>query len=160
MAYDPANTYATTADVTSRVGDVGWLQLVDLDGDGTEDAAETTAAENEIEAANNILDGHLQQDMDPDTARGSGNDWLRDRCVDVAVYRIATMGGRDASDGIHESKNDAMAMLAEVRRQKMKVPRLDYPGTKDDTRHVRGTPRAINVGTGRTRSKWRKSRKR
>jgi hypothetical protein len=81
---------------------------------------------------------------DPDTARQSDNDWLRDRCIDIALYFLATLGSREPSDAQENAYTDARAELEQVRLDKLKVPRLTIPdATGDINRFTSGVPRVL-----------------
>lgn len=145
MTYDSLNTYATTADLQQRTTDQGYINLADRDGDGSVDAGELTDVEQSIESANQVIDAAMQNFMAPDAARTASNDWLRDRCVDIAVYNVATLGGRMAPDAWVVLRDEAVDYLNRVARGTLRVPRLTYPDPAGKaTQSTRGVPHAIN----------------
>lgn len=147
MAYDSGNTYATDVQLEQHVTAGGWLHIADRDGNGSVSDAERNAVRDAIEAANNIIDAAVEAFISPDVARGAGNDWLRDRCLEISAYKAAILGGRDAPPSVADNYDDALRMLTRASRGEQKIPRLTYPNT--DTDRTTRTPRAINPGRRR-----------
>lgn len=147
MTYDANYTYATVEQLESKATAAGWLHIADRDGDDTVSTAELDAVKEEVEAANNVIDAALSQWMPLATARGSGNDWLRDRCLHIAMYFAATLGGREAPISVADNYDDALKYLEQVKDGSLRVPGLTYP--QADTRRTTRTPRAINPGRRR-----------
>lgn len=144
MAYDPANTYATVASVEKRLTTHGRLAAVDVDDhDGSEDAGETEYIEESVEYANQMIDESLLPHVGI-TPRPR-NRWLADRCVDLAAYRVQTLGGREADTSIADDYERALAKLEAVFRGDLKVPGLDYTHTLSNGRMALQVMRAINV---------------
>lgn len=147
MAYNASSTYATVEQLEAFVTAGGWLHIADRDGDGTVSTAELDAMKDVVEASNNIIDAALEPHMSPDAVRAADNDWLRDRCLEIAAYKGAVLGGRDAAPSVADNYDDALRMLNQVNRGEFRVPRLTYP--KTETNRTTRTPRAINPGRRR-----------
>ena len=147
MTYDATNTYATDVQLEQHVTEGGWLHIADRNGNGSVSDAERNAVRDAIESANNIIDASVETFMSADAARGSDNDWLRDRCLEISAYKAAILGGRDAPPSVADNYDDALRMLTRVARGEQKIPRLQYPNT--DTNSTTRTPRAVNPGRRR-----------
>lgn len=156
MAYNASNTYATVAQCQERTGPAGWIAVSDLDYDDTVDSDELGNAEESVNAANNIVDEALVNYFENlDVARQAGNEWLKDRCIDIALFRLSTMGGREAPQSISAAYDDAIVALGNVGRGDSKVPRLDYPTPSNYNGSSRRVPRVINPAMPRRRRRWR-----
>jgi hypothetical protein len=85
-----------------------------------------------IEYSNSLIDEYIVDLVHPTSrasstfTRPSGNAWLRDRCVDIACYRLATLGGRTASDVLAGDYASAVDRLAKAREQMIRIPNLIY----------------------------------
>ena len=153
MTYSASSTYATVDDLKNRLTAQGYKNIADRDADGFTEAASVTAIESAIEEANQIIDGYVQSRVDPDTARASGNDWLRDRCKDIAVYKAVTLGGRNAAESVLVAHDEALKMLREVASGRMQIPRMTYDYETAAGSRTQRVPRTFNYGsrTGRRR---------
>lgn len=121
--------YCSATDVQNRLTANGYLNLADRDDDGVVDPAELaaniTAA---IEWAGSEIDYALINHQPPynlDSARASGNLFLRSRAIDFAVWQIATNGGRDVPDAFQSAYDRAVEMLDGIREQGDEVPGLN-----------------------------------
>jgi phage gp36-like protein len=153
MAYSPTNTYATIADIQKRTSSRGWINAADMDGDGSVSTEELSNAEDCIETVNNMIDAALTPFFsDCSTARQSGNEWLRDRCIELSLYKIMGMGGRDIAETIANDYDDALKMLNQVRTGDLLVPCLVLPTPDNYTGQSRRVPRAANVSVPRRRA--------
>jgi phage gp36-like protein len=146
VAYNSASTYASLDDLKMRLTDNGYRNLADRDSDGQVTTRDTEIMQEAIENANQIIDGYIQTRVSPDTARGSGNVWLRDRCVDLACYRVASLGGRQIPETFILVNDEAMRMLREVGRGTMQVPRMEYPYNPPTGTRTQRVPRSFNFG--------------
>ncbi len=115
----------------------GFQQLLDQDGDGTvEDEELSLLATSALSYASNIIDSYICGQIEPATARGSGNEWLSDRCLDLAVYRVAGQGGK----AVPQSVLDAMLLskeLLEGVRDGALIPGYTYPSPINSIYHTR-----------------------
>lgn len=147
MAYSSSNTYAVYDDLKKRLSRPGMLQLIDVDSrDQEASAAEKEYAEDALEWANTTIDSYICDLIDSVTARPS-NEWLRQRCVDIACYRLATLGGRGGNESLRLSYEMALNDLKLVQQGAMKIPGLEVTSPAVDDRFV-GVPRVINAGGG------------
>lgn len=134
--------YCNSEDVRKRLSTAGYKFAADRDRSGvvstTEIADTITPA---IEYAGNLIDACvLRVGCQPAAARGSGNQWLRDRAIDLAAYRVSTTGGRGI---IQTLKDDADAAMSMIQRTQV-VPGLQYQYPQSAPQSAR-FPRAINV---------------
>jgi phage gp36-like protein len=127
-------TYATVADVEARLTAYGVTFAADVDTyNGTRGSTETTLIEVAIEYSNCLIDEYIIDLVHPTSHRATatftrptGIAWLRDRCVDIACYRLATLGGRSASDVLAGDYASAIDRLAKAREQIIRIPHLVY----------------------------------
>lgn len=147
-------TYATVADVEARLSAYGVTNLADLiDPDGTRDSQELGLVEVAIEYANSVIDEHIvdllhnsAHRVQSTFTRPSGNAWLRDRCVDIACYRIATLGGRSPSDVLRLDYESALDRLAKARNQQIRIPHLQYTApTRPYAMEMGGKPTIVRT---------------
>lgn len=104
----------------------GYDFVGDTDRDGEVETAETTLQiDTALAYADAIIDGFLCERMDTDDAKSQKPRWLHDRCVDIAVWRMAGQGGRDIPESIQRAYDNAIAMLEEVRGGRQ-IPGLTY----------------------------------
>lgn len=100
--------YAIQADITAIYGEDALLVVADRAGDGVVDAA---AVERALAAATALIDTHVG--VVYDTPLTFVPDLVRDLCVDIALYKLATEG-----NGLTEEKRtryeDALALLKRV----------------------------------------------
>ena len=128
MSYSASNTYATTEQLRKRLSTSGmtWAQDVD-DADTFADSAETAYGEEAIEYANALCDEALVPwvTISPRPA----NDWLKDRCVDIAAWRLVTLGGREPTPPLQLAYEDAKDKLEQAREGSLTIPGLNYNET-------------------------------
>lgn len=138
--YDPTNTFCTVADVEKRLTRYGVIWAADVDsGDSDLDDQELEYVQDAIEYANNRIDSAI---MRLGLSRRPNNPWLRDRAIDIATFRVATLGGKDPSVTIKEDYMLARDELAEVKNG-TPVPGLD-PIVAPSTSRVSNAPYPIN----------------
>lgn len=123
MPYDANNTYATLTDLEARLTVYGLTWCCDQDDyDSERDAAEAAYAQDALEYANALADAAIVK-----IARISPrpeNNWLNGRVVDIAAYRIATLGGRAAAEPLRLADEEARALLESVANGGATVPGL------------------------------------
>lgn len=137
--------YCSSQDVQNRLTEAGVIYAADRDGDGAvspgELAAHVTSA---IQYAGNLVDAALAAYLLPGNARGQGNAWLRDRCIDLACARVCSNGGDEVPKRIAAAARSAQKWLDEVRDGDTRVPGLSIPPPYNSDRRTRGLPRAVN----------------
>jgi phage gp36-like protein len=100
--------YATEQDLVDLHGATLIDRLADTDGDGVRDAAKIARA---LETASDMIDGYISGRYALPLAKPSGV--LRDCCVSIAVYRMASNPGLLADD-MRERFKDAVKFLEHV----------------------------------------------
>lgn len=144
MSYDASNTYATVEQVRLRLTSHGSIHATDKDfGDGVQDAPELAYLERAIEYANALIDEALTPHVEI-TPRPA-NEWLTDRCVDIACHRVQTLGGTEPDKVIQDGYDLALDKLEDVRLGTLKVPGLDYTEITSSGRRSGWPFRAVNV---------------
>lgn len=116
--------YCSEEDVRKRLTSAGYKFCADLDRSGSLSAAETAdTITPAIQYAGNLADACVLRAgcLIPD-ARGSGNQWLRDRAIDIAAYRVSTTGGRGVIISLKDDYDAAAKMLATT----TKIPGLQF----------------------------------
>lgn len=137
--------YCTAQDVQNRLTESGLIYAADRDGDGAVSPGEMTAhVTSAIQYAGNLIDAAIASYLLPANARGQGNSWLRDRCVDIACARVTSNGGDEVPERIGTDAEKSMDMLDEVRSGDLHVPGLTIPPPYNSDRRTRGLPRAVN----------------
>lgn len=107
--------YVSEATVKKRATKNGWRFITDRNRDGATDATEQGEIDSAIEWAGTLLDELVAPFIQPSDARGQSNTWLRDRALDLAVYRLFTNGGDDAPAAIERGYADALAAMQRIR---------------------------------------------
>jgi hypothetical protein len=141
--------YCSRPDVLARLTTYGYSYAVDRDdlddtADSTEEARYVDSA---IAWAGTLLDEMVAAIVDPASARGQANAWLRDRAIDLSTWRVVTAGGRDAPASLQLSFQGAMDAMDRV-RDGAKIPGLVVRHPTGATNHGTGFapwPRAANV---------------
>jgi len=127
------NSYCAVSDVEGRLSAFGvtWAADVD-DANGERDTSEEDHIANAIEYANTIIDEHIIDLLHPANrgsvntfTRPSGNAWLRYRAVDIAAYRLMTLGGRTAPESLSRDFAESMERLVKARAGQIRIPHLD-----------------------------------
>jgi phage gp36-like protein len=114
--------YATQTDITDLYGIDTLDRLADRDGDGTADAAKVSRA---LDDASALIDGYIAMrvtlPLSPIPAV------LRNLCVDIAMYRLATDAGLLSEDA-RQRYEDAVRFLRDVSAGKAAIPQPAAPG--------------------------------
>jgi hypothetical protein len=136
-----SNEFCSAEDVRRRLTAAGYKFCADLDSSGAVSTAETAdTITPAIQYAGNLCDACvLRAGCSIAQARGSGNQWLRDRAIDVAAYRVSTTGGRGQIASLKDDYDAAVKMLA----QTTKIPGLQFNYPLHQSRSARG-PIALN----------------
>lgn len=117
--------YCTATDVQNRLTIVGYLNVADRDDSGTVEAGELTAnITSGIEYASGVVDSYIQGRVNLESARNSGNKWLRDRAIDIAAYRVVSNGGRDEIEAFENDYKQTLEWLERVRDDGDGIPGL------------------------------------
>lgn len=100
--------YATEQDIVDIYGAARLDMMADVTGDGVRDAAKIARA---LATASDLIDGYISNRYTLPLARPSGV--LRDCCVSIAVYRMASDATLLADD-IRRRFEDAIGFLKDV----------------------------------------------
>lgn len=138
--------YITASDVQNRLTPTGYEFVADRDLSGTGVTSDevdkyVTPA---IKYAGAIVDSAVTHFVDTSDARNAANQWLKDRCLDLAVYHAAQHGGGDVPQSIKDAREFSLDLLKKVGAGEMRVPDLVYDEPPDTGKSVRG-PRTHNV---------------
>lgn len=145
--------YCSFTDVENRLTAQGILYVADRDNSGTASGEEQTKyITPSIEYAGNLIDGYLAKQFGMNLPRGGGNQWLRDRAVDIAAAKAAEVGGGKVTEAMQASMSLTMTMLRQVADGDIRVPGLAYPAPVNAPWITR-TPQISNPPKGGGR--WR-----
>jgi phage gp36-like protein len=100
--------YATEQDIIDIYGAPRLDMLADADADGTRDAAKVERA---LNTASDVIDGYISNRYALPLPRASGV--LKDCCVSIAVYRMATDPSLMGED-VRQRYEDAVAFLKDI----------------------------------------------
>jgi len=128
MSYSASNTYATVEQLRKRLSTDGMTWAQDVDAPDTyADTAESQYGEEAIEYANSLCDEALAPwvTVNPRPA----NDWVKDRCVDIAAWRLVTLGGREPTPPLQLAYDNAIDKLEQAREGTLTIPGLNYNET-------------------------------
>lgn len=132
--------YCLLSEIDSWLSQNGYDFLLDEDQDGTVESDEqSTYGTTALIYASNLIDGYIQGQADPAAARAqaaAGFTWLKDRCIDIVVWRIAGIGGRDIPASIQAAYENTIALLEGV-RDGDPIPGHVYPGVVNAVRLVK-----------------------
>lgn len=144
MAFSATNTYASLTDIRQRITRTGAVWAGDVDTyDGQLDASELAYLEQSVEWANTLIDAAICNIAD--IAPRPANSFLNSLCIDLAVYRFYTLGGREAGESFKEDYRLARETLELIRQGSMTVPGLDLGTETADTGRVNDRmPEAVN----------------
>jgi hypothetical protein len=148
------NSYCAVSDVEARLSAFGVTAAADVDDpNGTRDTSEEDLIADAIEYANQIIDEHVIDLLHPANrgsinvfTRPAGNMWLRGRAIDIASYRLLTLGGRNPPDVIARDYADAMDRLEKARDGKVRIPHLDMSNPTRPYAVVQGSAPTIVRG--------------
>ncbi len=132
---------------------MGWLSingyndLLDVDLDGiVENNEQSTYGSQALNYACSLIDFAICGQVKPEMARTTGNIWLKDRCIDLAVWRLMGYGGRDIPVSVQQAYEHTLQMLAQV-KDGDKIPGYTYPTPINSEKVQRGA-RVVNVWGG------------
>lgn len=125
--------YIATDDVRKRLTTVGLEYVADRDmsGSGITSQEEADYITPAIQWAGAVVDGAIVEFVEVTMARAANNQWLKDRCLDLAVCRALQVGAREVPDAITEQYKFAMLLL--------------YGGTSPDGLDIRGVQQSQRV---------------
>jgi hypothetical protein len=136
--------YNTNAEIAERCKQSGYVFFADDDLDG---AVGVTDAATNVTTANTwagaLVDEAICEFIDTADARGSQNDWLKGRHLDLAVYRLSTMGGSEEIGSLKVAFDDSKDALERVRGGQ-KVPGLVYTNAVTNALRSHRFPFAVN----------------
>jgi hypothetical protein len=117
--------YCTRAEVLARLTTYGYAYATDRDElDGVVSATEEARyVDSAIAWAGTLLDELVAGFIDPASARGQQNQWLRDRAIDLTAWRCLSAGGRDVPASMQLSYQSAIDAMDRV-RDGAKIPGL------------------------------------
>lgn len=120
--------YCSRTDVENRITTQGLSYFVDRDLDGDNEEAELAAyVDTAIQEAGVMVDMHLHHFIKPSAARAAANVWLRMICVDLAVERLARIGGNDPPVSVVFDAERSRRYLMDIKAGRFTVPNLTYP---------------------------------
>lgn len=138
--------YCSSGDVQKRLTTAGYKFCADGDYDGSVSTGETedTIAP-AIRYAGNLVDACvLKAGCEIPEARGAANEWLRDRAIDIAAYRVSTTGGRGIIQILKDDYDAAIALL----KSTTKIPGLEFNYPFNRPERSSHFPSAINLRRG------------
>ena len=136
--------YALLSELDGWLSQIGYDDLLDADMDGTVKSDEqTTYGSAALNYACSLIDGAICNQLDIMVARSSGNIWLKDRCIDIAVWRLFGYGGRDIPASVQMAYDHSLQLLEGV-KDGDRIPGYVYP-TPIDARMVQRSPRVVNI---------------
>lgn len=119
--------WGTIDDLESRLTEYGIVWHVDVDT--VDDSASSGELNNyavpALQYADSVVDAAVAKFIDSINSRPSNN-WLRDRAIDIAAYRVFSLGGRSVPLSIEESYKLSLQWLDLVREGDLIVPGLTY----------------------------------
>lgn len=143
--------YITSTDVQSRLTPIGLAWVADRDSSGTGVTAEEESlyVDPAIAYAGVIVDQHIAGRTSPTRARAAGNQWLKDRCLDLAVFYALETGGAQAPDSFKERADQSLKWLVQHQAGEISIPDYvyEYPIQRGSRQSTRG-PRVHNVRKG------------
>lgn len=138
-----ATEYCLSADVRKRLTEVGFLFTTDANRDQWGSPAEIAAViDTSIVYAGNVIDGNLCEQINPTTARGQANAWLKDRCIDLACQRVVSTGGQEMPKTLQEAYDFSIDELERVRLG-ARIPNYIYP-TPANAPFIKRLPMVVN----------------
>lgn len=115
--------YATQQNITDLYGLDTLDRLADRDGEGSADPAKVARA---LDDASALIDGYIATRVTLPLATVPAV--LRNLCVDIAMYRLATDAGL-LSDDARARYEDAVRFLRDVSAGKAAIPQPVAPGS-------------------------------
>lgn len=136
--------YCTRQQLVDRLKSAGVLYCADDDQSGNLSTTEygyvdqaRVAASAEIDAALATILVSIPYQQDD----ASLNEWLKQRCLDLACEWMAERGGGKVPPSLKEKADRARTMLDDVRIGQLRVPGVEYPGDASiDERRAIGRP--------------------
>jgi hypothetical protein len=139
--------YISASDLQSRLTPQGIVWVADRDGSGTgvSSEEETLYVLPAIQYAGAVVDQHIQSRTNIDTARASGNQWLQDRCLDLAEAVALQTGGREIPAATLRREEMSLDWLRQHAAGQIDIPGYTYdtPAGSGGIRDRRG-PRVYN----------------
>ena len=121
--------YITASDVQNRLTPAGYNYVADRDqsGTGVTSDEETKYVTPAIKYAGGLIDEAISPFIESvSTARNASNQWLKDRCLDIAAAMAVRLGGNEIPTSLLTLEERALKKLEDVRTHKIRVPELTY----------------------------------
>lgn len=126
--------YCSRTNVENRLTTQGLQFLTDRDLDDEVSEAEQVAyVDTAIEEAGVFIDMHIQHLLIVSTARASGNVLLRMICTELAVERLAQLGGNDPPLSVVLEAERVRGILKDIKSGVVTIPGIVYPKPKIPT---------------------------
>lgn len=136
--------YCSIQNIKDRLTEAGYKYVGARNGNGTVTTAEQLSyIQSGISYAGNLIDEAVHAFIIPASARGSGNQWLQDRAVDIAIWYATSIGGRKPPETFVDAYKDALERLEKVKGGD-RVPGLIYPPPPFSRGRSARFPRVVN----------------
>lgn len=135
--------YCTPDNVRQRLTTAGYKFMADLDRSGSVSTGEVSdTITPAIRYAGNLIDVCvLGIGCEAGVARGAANEWLRDRAIDIAAYRVSTTGGRGILQVLKDDYDLAIKLLGSTKM----IPGLVFNNPFNRPERSTQFPTPINV---------------
>lgn len=119
--------WATVDDLESRLTEYGLIWHVDVDtvNDVASAGELNSYAVPSLQYADSVVDAAVAKFIASIASRPA-NDWLKDRAIDIAAYRVFSLGGRSVPMSIEESYKLSLDWLELAREGDLIIPGLNY----------------------------------
>lgn len=120
--------YITATDLQNRLTQVGYEFVADRDvsGTGVGVAEEAAYVDPAIQYAGALVDQFISGRTEPTRARAAGNQWLKDRCLDIAAKRVMETGGRNVPESVVEAAQFSLELLTQHQSGIVQIPNYQY----------------------------------
>ena len=137
--------YITSTMVKDRLTAIGYQFAADSDDDGTvHNNEESSTITPSIKYAGALVDEAVTAYLEPEAARSQNNQWLMDRCLDIAVVYALETGGREVPKHLRDRHDFSIERLEQLRDEGLRVPGLVLETATDSTQSP-FKPRVRNV---------------
>lgn len=140
--------YCSRDDLKRWLSDAGVVVVADDDADGSANENELGALDRAILSAGAEIDAALVLTFNVvplPQDDGSRNQWLKDRCIELAAEYVVSRRGSKVPKSIADRAARTREWLERVLSGEMRVPGLVYPIDQDDQiQRQMGLPRIVN----------------
>lgn len=135
--------YVTQSEVENTLTTPGILYAADWQRQGelTTEGEAIVAAQ--IKRAGTIIDFHICDQVSPENARTANNSYLKELAIQLTIYFLTTVGGRDTSESIIRGYDEALKSLGKI-KDGARIPAFPYP-VPIETPRITRTPRVFNL---------------